>query len=110
MQFSPQLRTIVSVIATLIAVIAFLSPTAFPSYVPVSVSAAVISTCAFLNILMNALNGVLNLYSNSAPGPLAPGDPKVVVEATKLAALPSDARPSVVAAAKDAATEAIASH
>ncbi len=81
MNFNPKIGVVLSAFAIVISVVAFLSPTAFPSYVPVGVATAIISTCAFLNIILNAVNGVLHLYSSSAPGPLAPADPPAVVAA-----------------------------
>ena len=78
MNCNPKIGVIFSAFAVIISVIAFLSPTAFPSYVPVGVATGIISTCAFLNIIFNAVNGVLHLYSSSAPGPLAPPDPPAV--------------------------------
>ena len=86
MNFSPKIGVIFSAFAVIISVIAFLSPTAFPSYVPIAVATAIISTCAFLNIILNAVNGVLHLYSSSAPGPLAPKDSPLVTAATTLQA------------------------
>jgi hypothetical protein len=110
MQFSPKLGAIFSAVALLISVIAVLSPSAFPSYVPNSVAAAIISTAAFATILLNALNGALHLYSSSAPGPLAPADPAVVLAATRVADLSPTASPSDIVAAKSAANAAVARH
>jgi hypothetical protein len=104
MNFSPKIGVIFSAFAVIISVIAFLSPTAFPSYVPIAVATAIISTCAFLNIILNAVNGVLHLYSSSAPGPLAPKDSALVAAATKLQA--NDAVPDP--ALKVAATTLVA--
>ena len=81
MNFNPKVGVVISAMAVVISVIAFLSPTAFPSYVPAAVATAIISTCAFLTIILNAVNGVLHLYSSSAPGPLAPADPPTVIAA-----------------------------
>lgn len=46
-------------------------------------------------------------YSSSAPGPLAPPDPPAVVAATRVTALPSNATPSEVGAAKNIAKATI---
>jgi hypothetical protein len=110
MQFSPKFGAIVSAISVIVAVIAFLSPNAFPSYVPANVATGIISTCAFANILLNAANGALHLYSSSAPGPLAPADPTVVAAATNLANLPPDASPRTVVDAKSAVKAAADRH
>lgn len=110
MQFSPRTGAIVSAVAVIVSVIAFLSPSAFPSYVPASVATAIISTCAFANILLSAVNGALHLYSSSAPGPLAPADPPVVKAAERVAELPADATPLNITIAKATATRAIADH
>lgn len=83
MNFSPKIGVVISVLAVLISVVAVMSPSAFPSYVPAATAAAIISTCAFMNILFNAVNTVLHLYSSSNPGPLAPPDPPSVVAAQK---------------------------
>lgn len=53
---------------------------------------------------------VMSAYSSSAPGPLAPADPPVVVAAQKVADLPSNAGPAVIKSAKDQAVAAVASH
>ena len=76
MQFNPRVGVVVGAIATVISIIAVLSPNAFPSYTPLDVAVAITSTCAFLNIILNGLNTFLHLYSSTAPGPLAPQDPK----------------------------------
>jgi hypothetical protein len=86
MNFNPKIGVYVSVVAVVVSVIAIMSPGAFPSYVPAGGAAAIISTCAFLNILFNAVNGVLHLYSSSQPGPLAPPDPPAVKAAMAAAA------------------------
>jgi hypothetical protein len=98
MNFNPKIGVIFSAFAIVISVVAFLSPTAFPSYVPVGVATAIISTCAFLNIILNAVNGVLHLYSSSAPGPLAPADPPAVVEAQRKVDVETKAAAGVVGA------------
>lgn len=56
------------------------------------------------------INAVMHAFSSSVPGPLAPPDPPVVVEAQKVADLPSNAGPAVVKAAKAAATAAVTDH
>ena len=98
MNFNPRIGVIISAMAVIVSVVAFLSPTAFPSYVPVGVATAIISTCAFLNIILNAVNGVLHLYSSSAPGPLAPPDSPAVKAAMVKDALAVKAASGVVGA------------
>jgi hypothetical protein len=110
MKFSPQIGVWLSAIAVVISVLAVLSPSAFPSYVSVGVATAIISTCAFLNILLNAVNGVLHLFSSSQPGPLAPPDPPVVTAAQKVADLPSNATQNQIIVAKAAAKNAVEDH
>jgi hypothetical protein len=104
MNFNPKVGVVISAMAVVISVIAFLSPTAFPSYVPAAVATAIISTCAFLNIIFNAVNGVLHLYSSSAPGPLAPKDSALITAVTKLQADDT----AIDTATKTAATTIIA--
>lgn len=98
MNFNPRIGVIISAMAVIVSVVAFLSPTAFPSYVSVGVATAIISTCAFLNIILNAVNGVLHLYSSSAPGPLAPPDSPAVKAAMAKDSLATKAASGVVGA------------
>lgn len=109
MKFSPNFGIAISVVAVLVSILAVLSPSAFPTYVPANVALAITSTAAFLNIIFNGVNTVLHLYSSSAPGPLAPADPPAVVAAQKVADLPAATPTPVVTAAKDAAVAAIKS-
>jgi hypothetical protein len=83
--FNPKIGVWVSVVAIVLSVVAIMPPTTFPSYVPTTLAVAIISTCAFLTIIFNAINGVLHLYSSSQPGPLAPPDPPAVKAATEAA-------------------------
>jgi hypothetical protein len=110
MKISPAVGVWLSLISVLVSVIAVMAPSTFPSYVPVTVATGIISTCAFLNILLNAANGAAHLFSSSQPGPLAPPDAPVIVAATKVADLPSDASPAVVAQTKAVAREAVQDH
>jgi hypothetical protein len=109
-KFSPAVGAYFSGLALIVSVLAVLSPSAFPSYVPAGVATGIISTCAFLNILLNALNGGLHLFSSSQPGPLAPPDAPVVVAAQKVADLPPSATPLTISATKAAAETAVANH
>lgn len=109
-KFSPEVGVWLSGLAILVSVLAVLNPSAFPSYVPAGVATGIISTCAFLNILLNALNGGLHLFSSSQPGPLAPPDAPVVVAATKVAELAPDASQLTINATKAAAETAVADH
>jgi hypothetical protein len=65
---------------------------------------------ALAGLLAGVLNIVLHAYSGSAPGPAAPSDPPVVRAAMRVADLPSNAGAAVIAAAKGAATAAVAAH
>ncbi len=65
---------------------------------------------AVCQVLITLLGAVMTAYSSSAPGPLAPADPPVVVAATRVANLPSNSTPRDVAEAKNLATAAVANH
>jgi hypothetical protein len=65
----PKVGAYVGAGALVISIIAVMSPTVFPSYVPASLATGVISTCAFLNILLNGVNTYLHLYSAPIAGP-----------------------------------------
>ena len=56
---------------------------------------------AVAGLLAGVLNIVLHADSSSAPGPLAPPDPKIVLDAQAVADLPTGSGPAVVKAAKD---------
>lgn len=68
---------------------------------------AIVAVCQILITLLGAL---MTAYSSSAPGPLAPADPKVVQAATKLADLPPGSMPRTVTEAKNAVMAAVNDH
>jgi hypothetical protein len=82
----------------------------FPSYLPAGVVADVIQTAGFLTFLWNGFNAITHGFSSSRPGPWAPQDPPVVVEAQKVADLPPTAGPVLIADTKAAATQAVLNH
>jgi hypothetical protein len=65
---------------------------------------------AISGLIVTVLNIIMHSYASSQPGPAAPADPPVVVAATRVANLPSDASVSAVKEAKSEATEAVAAH
>lgn len=72
-----------------------------------AVGTQIVALAGTLGVLLGI---VMSAYSSSAPGPLAPADPAVVVAATRVANLLPSAGPAVVKAAKDQAVAAVANH
>jgi hypothetical protein len=65
---------------------------------------------AIAGLLAGVLNIILHADSSSAPGPLAPPRPPVVVAAQKVADLPPNAPQALITATKSVASAAVADH
>lgn len=65
---------------------------------------------AIAGTAVTILGIVMSAYSSSAPGPLAPADPPVVLAAERVANLPSDSSVGAIQAAKGAAKAAVDQH
>jgi len=60
-----------SIAMTVLGVLAMMSPSAFPSYLPAGYVADVIQTAGFITALWNGVHTVLHGVSSTAPGPLS---------------------------------------
>ena len=107
MQIDPKFQVIGMYFLAALGVIANLSPSMFPSYIPAGETADIIKTAGLLFAVASGIGGSASLFSSSKPGPLAPADPPVVVAATKLTAANSTAQ---VNAAKTELNTEIAKH
>ena len=65
---------------------------------------------AWAGVLAVPINIVLHAFSSSQPGPASPPDPRVVMAAAAVAALPPDASETSIQIAKSIATRAIVAH
>lgn len=66
----PNLAAAINAGVAVIGVLAAMTPSMFPSYVPASGAAAVTQTAGFVMALWGGVNGVLHLTSPSSPGAL----------------------------------------
>lgn len=108
-QISPKAQIIWGIVVALLFYAAHGS-VALPLGVPPSVGPYITSWAnAFVGIYL-ALQPFMPAFASSAPGPLAPPDPAVVIAAQKIADASASGSPSQVKAAKDQAIAAIQAH
>lgn len=67
---NPNVSAIVNVVITVLAVLAALSPTAFPSYIPAGQAKDIVETAALATAIISGVNTSLHLTSTSKPGAL----------------------------------------
>ena len=104
MQISPKLSIAIKIVLTLANAIGNGS-LALTGIVSTQQATSIALGCQFL---VAAIGIGMSAFSSSAPGPLAPADPPVVVAAKKVADLPADALPRDIVKAKSAANAAVA--
>jgi len=68
---SPTASAYFSVAMAIVGVLAAMSPSLFPSYLPPGVVADVTQTAGFITTLWGGVNAVLHAVSSTAPGPLS---------------------------------------
>jgi hypothetical protein len=66
----PNVSAAINAGAALVGVLAAMTPSMFPSYVPPGIAADVTQTAGFVMALWGGVNGVLHLTSPSTPGAL----------------------------------------
>ena len=71
MQISPKFSMYLNVVVALVSALAMMSPSMFPSYIPVGIATNVIQTCGFLGTLYGTINAALHGMSAPSAGPLA---------------------------------------
>jgi hypothetical protein len=106
MQISPKAAIVLKFVLTLANAVANGS-LALTGIVTPQQATAIALGCQFF---VTAVGLLTSAFSSSAPGPLAPADPPVVVAATRVAELPATASPVSVEIAKATATRAIVDH
>jgi hypothetical protein len=109
MKISPNIQIAIGVIVAVLTAAAQ-GAIKLPMGVPPEWGAYFVSWDNFLLTIYSYAAPAMLAFSSSAPGPLAPPDPKVVVAAQKVADLPADASPATITQAKAAATAAIDKH
>ena len=67
---TPNLAAALNAAVAVIGVLAAMSPSMFPSYVPPGLAADVTQTAGFVMALFGGVNGVLHITSPSTPGAL----------------------------------------
>ena len=110
MQIDGKTQAIALGVISALGFIAALTPSMFPSFIPVGMDADIAKSAGLIAGLMGAVGTGMGLFSSSRPGPLAPEDPPVVQAAERLASLPETAFPADRAAAKDALVNAAMNH
>jgi hypothetical protein len=110
MQIDPKTQSIILGILTALGILAAMSPSVFPSFIPPGEAADIIKTAGFVSTIATGVGAAMGLWSSSKPGVLAPADPPVVAAATRLADLPPSASAGEVNRAKTAVTNAAATH
>lgn len=110
LSIDPNVKGVINGVVAICGVLTLIGASAFPSYIPQGIATDVVQTAGFIFTIYGALNSGANFLSSSKPGLLAPPDPPIVVAAQKVADLPPNAGPAVVAQAKRVATEAVVDH
>ena len=67
---NPNTSAILNAVFAVVGVLAAMTPTMFPSYIPSGVAADVTQTAGFVLAFWGAVNGALHLTSTSQPGAL----------------------------------------
>lgn len=67
---NPNLSAAINAAVAVVGVLATMTPSMFPSYVPAGLAADITQTAGFVMALWGGVNGVLHLTSPSRPGAL----------------------------------------
>lgn len=81
MQVSPKFQSVALGVLAGLGVIAALTPSMFPSFVPPGEAADIAKSAGLLDTLVAGVGSAMGLWASSQPGPLAPPDPPPVVHA-----------------------------
>ena len=65
---NPNVAAAINVVVAIVGVVATMTPSMFPSYVPPGVAADVTQTAGFVMALWGSINSVLHLTSPATPG------------------------------------------
>jgi hypothetical protein len=90
MQIDGKTQAIALGLMSALGFVAALTPSMFPSFIPVGIDADIAKTSGLIAGLMGAVGTGMGLFSSSKPGPLAPHDPSIVMAATALHVIASD--------------------
>jgi hypothetical protein len=66
----PNVSAAINAAVAVVGVLAAMTPSMFPSYIPAGTAAAVTQTAGFVMALWGGVNGVLHVTSPSTPGAL----------------------------------------
>jgi hypothetical protein len=106
MQMDPKVAMIIKIVLGLATAVTS-GTLSLTGLVSPQTNALIVAVCSSLIAILGI---IMSAYSSSAPGPLAPPDPDVVVKAQQVANLPPTASPNQIAVAKKAATNAVEDH
>ena len=106
----PNVKGYINLVVAVCGVIATIGVSAFPDYIAPGVAKDIVQTAGLIFAIYGGLNSAGNFLSSNKQGLLAPEPAPVLKAAMKVADLPSNAGPAVIASAKAAATAAVAAH
>lgn len=106
MSIPPNVAAIIKIVLGILTAIAT-GGLSFTGILDPAQCATLVAVCSSLIVIIGI---VMSGFSSSAPGILSPQDPPVVVAATAVANLPSNANPATIAQTKAAATAAVVAH
>lgn len=67
---NPNMSAAINAVAAVLGVLATMSPSMFPSYIPAGAAANITQTAGFVMAIWGSVNGVLHITSSSTPGAL----------------------------------------
>lgn len=67
---NPNVAAALNAVVAVLGVLAVMSPSMFPSYIPTGIVSDIIQTAGFASALWGGVNGVLHITSPSTPGAL----------------------------------------